>query len=31
MIELQRKTTVQETRSAFQEAMQQKFIRRSSG
>ena len=26
MIELQRTTTVQETRSAFQEAMQQKFI-----
>jgi uncharacterized protein YbcI len=26
MIELQRKTTVQETRSAFQEAMQHKFI-----
>lgn len=26
MIELQRATIVQETRSAFQEAMQQKFI-----
>jgi uncharacterized protein YbcI len=26
MIELQRTTTVQETRSAFQEAMQHKFI-----
>lgn len=28
MIELQRTTTVQETRSAFQEAMQQKFIQK---